>query len=144
MGIAPGLTYDTKRRLREINPHFSARWDTRRGKWNIWFESDGRCPYIVATIQNEYGNYLPIDGRAYSKLRFILWYNQRIMDTLRDADYADELADAAADEREYQRYRDIAYENRRVVQMMRRDLGVSSGKSKIPYSPGFGEGTCRR
>lgn len=140
MGISPGLTHDTKRRLRQIDPHFVARWNRRTEHWEIWYESDGRIPYMVTPVQGEYQEYRPIDGRTFDKLRHILWYNQRIKQHLREMEEADELAAQAADEREAQAYRDMAGEHRRVVQMFGREIGALPGKSKIPYSPGFGKG----
>lgn len=138
MGIAPGLAYDTKRRLAEIDPCFVPRWNKRRRRWDIWYESTGKRPYIVTPVQDEHQRYIPIDGRTFSKLRRIVWENQQdIMRILRDIEYADELAERASDEREAEHYRQIARENKWLLEMMRRLAGERTGKTKIPYAPGF-------
>lgn len=95
---------------------------------------------MVTPVVNENQQYIPIDGRTFSKLRRTLWYNQRIMDTLREIVYFDQLAEAATDEAERQKYHDIAMDNLSLFRTIRREAGLDSGKTKIPYSPGFGGG----
>jgi len=141
MGIAPGLNSDTARRLRELNPHFVARWNRVFNRWDIWYESSGKRPYIVTSVCDDTGGYLPINGLVYSHLRKTLWLNQEIMRNLRQRERLDKQARETADLREQNTIRDSVADNRRAFQMLARERGDVSGKSKIPYSPGYGAGS---
>lgn len=140
MVCAPLLNSVIKRKLREINPHFYAEWDRKRSRWNIMSKLAGHKSFFVCSVRDEYGKYIPIDGRTYRKLRKQLWYNRKLGEYVWDLMYAEERMNAAKDVEEYNLYKDMAKEMRRPVQMLSRELGLTSGKAKLPYSPGFGKG----
>jgi len=140
MGCAPGLTKRESQKLKSIDSALVPKWNPKRNYWEIWYESVGRKPYIIDSVADQDGGYLPIDERTYERLRKATWYNRKIMQHLKDIIYSDELAERRKEAQELDDYRMMARELRRTVQMMDRDLGLASGKSKIPYSPGFGEG----
>lgn len=137
MGAGPRLNPDVKRRLREIDPHLNAEWDTKRDRWNIMYEPLGRPPYIILSVKNEDGSYRPIDGRTYQAIRESIAFSNDLIRNMRDMLEQDRMGQIRLDEKEKQRYREIAYEFRRPIQMLGRELGVLPGKARIPYSPGW-------
>lgn len=140
MGCAPHLDINIQKKLRLINPHFYAEWDIKRNKWRIMAKIAGHNPKFVTTVRDERNKYIPIDERTYSRLRKILWYNRKLREYVFELLNTEEKMKKANNEKEYDNYKQIALAIRRPVQMLARELGIVSGKAKIPYAPGYGRG----
>ena len=140
MGVAPGLPEDTTRRLQELNPHFTPKWNRLRDNWEIWFVNSPRRPYIVAIVQYADGSFMPIDVRTYNYLRKTIYNNRNIVRHLYEIIEADRYAEVASTKAEYDKFYDISMEHRREAQMFSREMGVTSGKTKIPVGCGWGNG----
>lgn len=126
------VTHDVARRLREIDPYFVAKFNVKRQLFEIWRELPNHKPDLLMIVKNNDGSFRPIDNRTYSHLRYVVWFNQDTMRNLRKAIWDDTLRKRAAREAEDQFYFDRALEDRRVMQMASRELGYTSGKSRIP------------
>jgi len=125
------------RKLKEINPHFFPEWDRKRNRWKIMSQAVGHPPKFVTLIRGNKGEYIPIDERTYLRLRKILWYNRKLNEYVHDLLKAEKRMNESKDKSEYDKYKEIAKELRRPVQMLSRQLGITSGKAKIPYSCGW-------
>ena len=71
MPVAPYLPKSINKKLRELNPHFRARWNGHYEKWDIWFNDKIKIPYIVLRTPS-------IGAQSYQQLRYAMWLSQRL------------------------------------------------------------------
>lgn len=134
---APPLDKKIIRRLKQIDKHFNIKWDHRRNRWLIIYHAEGRRPTILMAVRDENGKSIPIDGRTFDKLRKLKWYNNRLFYYMKEMEEADRKVKESKEKSDQDYYRQVGLAMRRPIQMLARQMGVLSGKSKIPYSPGF-------
>lgn len=139
MGCRPQLDINVVKRLKQINPRLSTQWNIKRNRWDILFTPCGRTPYILMSVGDWSGRYRPIDNRDFNHLRWLFWihnnhgglkhYLARQLDI--DEENEEKVERAIED-----KFRQISKEARRPIQMLGRQLGVLSGKAKIPTIQG--------
>lgn len=126
------VTHDVARRLREIDPYFVAKFNTKRQLFEIWRELPNHPPNLLMSVKNDDGSFRPIDQRTYAHLRWVVWFNQDTRRNLRKLAWDEVLKKRKASENEDDFYYNRALEDRRVMQMASRELGYTSGKPRIP------------
>lgn len=130
------VTHDVARRLREIDPYFVAKFNDKRQLFEIWRELPNHPPNLLMTVKNDDGSFRPVDNRTYRHLRWVVWFNQDTRRNMKKLAWEDVLKKRKAREDEDDFYYHKALEDRRVIQMASRELGYTSGKSKIPTVQG--------
>jgi hypothetical protein len=140
--MEPSIRPEMLRKLREVHNCFTPKWNRVKERWEIWFVASFRKPYLLMAVTNDDGSYRPIDSRTINHLRFIKWasHPDRII-RLMKKDIQDEwYRGNKREEDDLDMHTQAGKELYHPFQMLMRDLGLWSGKSKIPVVQGFGEG----
>lgn len=95
---------------------------------------------MIAPVVNDDNSFRPIDARIFSHMRKMLWINRDIVRRMRAKAMEEYYTDQKRDRDEEDLMLDIGKELYRPAQMLEREVGISHGKSKIPYSYGYGDG----
>lgn len=127
---APYLPKEHTRRLKALNPHLEWRWDGAFPHWQVWFNDRIDMPYIVHRVQDQMGQFQPIDNRVYDDVRKSLWWSQKawrerahILDEMRKKEQMSHEADVY--DTHYQMGKEIAP----LVRTLADARGSSHGKS---------------
>jgi len=140
MGIRYTNPPESERRLHEIDPHLSTRWNEQRNLLEIWYSPVGRAPYLIMRSENDDHSFRPIDGRAYDHLRWLLWFNRNIVQNIGDQIYEDERSDARREQNEYE---ENCYMGRQIwpaFEALNRITGNSYTAKRRPHIAGFRAG----
>jgi len=141
MGLSRGMTYDAARRLKEIDDHLFFEWSSKNDCWFVKYKRIGFPAYVVMAVVNDNYTFRPIDNRLFNHLRWLYYINRNITRHLTDQINREEYEEKQKERFEDDMYKQMALqEMRRPMQMFERDVGISSGKVKLPYAPGFGDG----
>jgi hypothetical protein len=144
MGCRPHLDPMIQAKVRLVHREYYVKWNHNINNWEIW----GRTPfgkhYMVHRVCGKYGNYIPIDERTISHLRWIKWINQS------PEVYVREMRKMLNDEEQGNQRTQQGHENNlkaigeelyRPYWMLAREMGWSSGKAKIPTIQGMDFGS---
>lgn len=139
MGCRPHLDPMIEAKLKQIRREYFVKWNSNLDNWEIW----GRTPmgkyYQIMRVKNNDGSYRPLDARTMNHMRFLRWMNQspevfrRETRKLLDEE---EQRKVSKENTEYNNVLGIGESLYRPYQMFARDMGWSSGKSKIPTVQG--------
>ena len=141
MGVTPNLHPTVQKRLRNIKSDFYASWNRGCERWEVWGKDKWNRPYMVAPIVNAQGKGIySWDSRVFDYLKKAVWEFNNYERLLYDQTEKDKKAQALMEKHHDDDVMDLARENKRCLQMISREQGYTQGKTKLPYSPGFGGG----
>jgi len=136
IGIIPSIPDGFKRRLREIKQSYGVRFNRKVGHWEITDKTKYGREYVLTSVCNDNGTYRPLCGGLIDEIKRILWKNTQLRKMLLEGIEQGKRNEASRERQfsddSYQLGKDLY----RPMQMMARDLGYDSGKSRIPTIQG--------
>ena len=132
MPVAPHLSRSISEKLRQINPHFYARWNGLYEKWDIWFNDTIKMPYIVLRTSS-------IDDSTYKQLRYAMWVSNHLKYHFkRGFEQSKEIREKKLRDEE-NRFYELGKEAAPLFRTLA-DAGNSSHGRSVTMFPGFGTG----
>ena len=139
MSCAPGIPYDIERKIHAIHRSWRVKWNPKIDHWEIWGRTPSGMHYIIDRLQYKNGSYMPLDMRIVKTLERAMWLQKDPARWKRYMHKDDDRMEARQQrfERDEEDFNlQVGKDAYRPMQMLAREMGYDSGKTKIPTIQG--------